>query len=159
MNNFRKKTFFQRIYKELNSNLKNKRIAIFGIAFKKDTCDARESPAIDICKHLLIEGAILNIFDPKTKKQSLISEMKCNGVWSQNFIDKIVQCKSAEDAVVEASAIVIITEWDLFKDLDYAAFYNKVNKPAIIFDGRNLLDHKKIADSGFKLCRIGRKSW
>lgn len=65
MNNYRKKTFFQRIYKELNSNLKNKKFAIFGIAFKKNTCDARETPAIDICKHLLIEGIS---WTPKQKK-------------------------------------------------------------------------------------------
>ena len=68
MNDFRKKTYFQRIFKNLNSNLKGKKIAIFGVAFKKDTCDARESPAIDICKDLLVEGAILNIYDPRTKR-------------------------------------------------------------------------------------------
>ena len=54
MNDYRKKTFFQRIFKNLNENLKGKKIAIFGTAFKKDTCDPRESPAIDICKDLLI---------------------------------------------------------------------------------------------------------
>jgi len=50
-----------------------------------------------------------------------------------------------------------MTEWDIFKDLDYASFYSKVNKPALIFDGRNILDEKKITNAGFKLCRIGRK--
>lgn len=68
MNNFRKKNFFQRIFKALNSNLKKKQLCILGTAFKKDTCDARESPAVDICYDLLIEGAILNIYDPKTTR-------------------------------------------------------------------------------------------
>lgn len=59
--------------------------------------------------------------------------------------------------MVGCSAIVIITEWDEFKELDYASFYNKVSKPALIFDGRNILDEKKIGSTGFKLCRIGKK--
>jgi UDPglucose 6-dehydrogenase len=54
MNNFRKQTFFKRVYLHLNSNLKGKKLAIFGTAFKKETCDARESPAIDICRYLLL---------------------------------------------------------------------------------------------------------
>lgn len=71
MNNYRKKKFFQRVFHELNSNLKGKKLAILGTAFKKNTCDARESPAVNICYDLLIEGAILNIYDPKTTKQSV----------------------------------------------------------------------------------------
>lgn len=71
MNNYRKKKFFQRVFYELNSNLKGKKLAILGTAFKKGTCDARESPAIDICKDLLIEGAILQIYDPKTTRNSV----------------------------------------------------------------------------------------
>ncbi len=78
MNDYRKKTFFQRVFKELNSNLKGKKLAILGTAFKKDTCDARESPAIDICKDFLVEGAILNVYDPKTTRATFISEMKYN---------------------------------------------------------------------------------
>lgn len=68
MNTYRKSMFFKRVYKELNSNLKGKKLAIFGTAFKKGTCDARDSPAIDICRDLLEEGAILQVYDVKTKK-------------------------------------------------------------------------------------------
>ncbi len=68
MNDHRKKKFFQRVFLELHSNLKGKKLAIFGTAFKQGTNDARESPAIDICKDLLIEGAILQIYDPKTPR-------------------------------------------------------------------------------------------
>ena len=71
MNNHRKKMFFRRVYNQLNSNLKGKKLAIFGTAFKKGTCDARESPAIDICKDLLIEGAILHLVDPKTTRDNV----------------------------------------------------------------------------------------
>jgi UDPglucose 6-dehydrogenase len=71
MNDYRKKTFFQKVYRELHSNLKGKKLAIFGTAFKKGTCDARESPALDICKDLLIEGAILHLFDPKTTRSNV----------------------------------------------------------------------------------------
>lgn len=69
MNDHRKKKFFQRVFNQLNSNLKGKKLAIFGTAFKKDTCDARESPAIGICRDFLIEGAILQIYDPKTTRE------------------------------------------------------------------------------------------
>jgi UDPglucose 6-dehydrogenase len=72
MNNYRKQTFFKRVYLNLNSNLKGKKLAIFGIAFKKETCDARESPAIDICRYLLLEGAILHLVDPKTTRNNVI---------------------------------------------------------------------------------------
>lgn len=78
MNDYRKKSYFQRVFHELNSNLKGKKIAILGTAFKKGTCDARESPAIDICKDLLIEGAILQIYDPKCTRSGFIYEMKYN---------------------------------------------------------------------------------
>jgi UDPglucose 6-dehydrogenase len=72
MNDYRKKTYFQRVFHELNSNLKGKKLAILGTAFKKGTCDARESPAIDICKDLLIEGAILQIYDPKCTRNGVL---------------------------------------------------------------------------------------
>lgn len=71
MNDHRKKKFFQRVFVQLNSNLKGKRLAIFGTAFKKDTSDARESPAINICRDFLIEGAILQIYDPKTTRSQV----------------------------------------------------------------------------------------
>ena len=66
MNEFRKKNFFLRIYRELNQNLKGKKICVFGTAFKKDTNDPRESPAVEICNYMLLEGATLHIHDPKT---------------------------------------------------------------------------------------------
>ena len=66
MNEFRKKNFFLRVYKALNHNLVKKKLCIFGTAFKKDTNDPRESPAVEICNYLLLEGAVLHIHDPKT---------------------------------------------------------------------------------------------
>lgn len=115
MNDHRKKKFFQRVFLELHSNLKGKKLAIFGTAFKQGTNDARESPAIDICKDLLIEGAILQIYDPKTPRDRFIYEMKYNEVWKDSFDEKIIQVNSPEEAVNDASAILIITEWGIFK--------------------------------------------
>lgn len=71
MNDYRKKNFFESMFKSMNCNLKNKKLAIFGVSFKKDTNDARESPAIQICHYLLEEGAILNLYDPKTTLESV----------------------------------------------------------------------------------------
>lgn len=142
MNNYRKKKFFQRVFHELNSNLKGKKLAILGTAFKKNTNDARESPAVNICHDLLIEGAILNIYDPKTTKQSFINEMKYVELWRDSFEEKIVEFKSAEEAINDTHAILILTEWDEFKTLPYASYYSNVHKPAYIFDGRSILNEE-----------------
>ena len=77
MNDYRKKNFFESMFKSMNCNLKHKKLAIFGVSFKKDTNDARESPAIQICQSLLEEGAILNIYDPKTSVESVCVSIYC----------------------------------------------------------------------------------
>ncbi len=75
--------FFRLVYNQLCSNLKGKKLAIFGTAFKKGTCDARESPSIDICKDLLIEGAVLHLVDPKaTRDNVLIGLLSLSGKWN-----------------------------------------------------------------------------
>jgi UDPglucose 6-dehydrogenase len=128
-----------------------KKIAVFGFAFKKDTSDTRESPAISVCSQLGEEGAVLRIFDPRVSRAQILedlqSTMKC---------ERVEVCESPEEAATHAHAIVITTEWDMFRDLDYGDILSRMNKPAFLFDGRNVLNHAKLVEMGFNVKAIGK---
>ncbi|OHE73860.1 MAG: UDP-glucose 6-dehydrogenase [Verrucomicrobia bacterium GWF2_51_19] len=151
MNNFQKNRFVQRIVKNMFNTIANKKIAIFGFAFKKDTNDTRETPAIDVCNGLLTERANLAIYDPKVPA-------------SQVFADLNLSPNDAAVAVVDdpykaaqgAHAIVILTEWDCFKTLDYEKIYASMAKPAFCFDGRNVLPLRAMQELGFHSFAIGK---
>ncbi len=83
--------------------------------------------------------------------------MKYSQVWSQSFSDYIIEFESAQEAVNDTYAILVITEWDQFKTLPYERFYSKMHKPAYIFDGRNLLDEDNLTRIGYNYVRIGKK--
>ena len=145
---------------------------MFGFAFKKDTGDTRESAAIDVAKHLLDEGASLSIYDPKVPSDQIqrdlggdfLVENPQEGVSSvTNGHDlhgndaNVVRVKSCPYAAAKnAHAIVVCTEWDEFKDYDYEKIYENMEKPAFIFDGRKILDHKKLIQIGFRVETIGK---
>lgn len=82
--------------------------------------------------------------------------MKYKEVWQERFEERIIQFNSAEEAVKDSSAIIINTEWDEFKTLNYASYYPVMKKPAYIFDGRNILEEEAIEKLGFRYCRIGK---
>jgi UDPglucose 6-dehydrogenase len=148
MNERQKSRFVQRIVKEMFNTVAGKKIALFGFAFKANTGDTRESPAIDITKKLLEERAIVSITDPKALNNAKID---LKGI-DQNVLYEPDPCKAAE----EASAIAVMTEWEEFKTLDYERIYQSMKKPAFIFDGRNILDHKQLYEIGFNVYPIGK---
>jgi len=148
MNEHQKSRFVQRIVKEMFNTVAGKKIALLGFAFKANTGDTRESPAIDITKKLLEERAIVSITDPKALKHAKI-ELK--GI-DQNVLYEPDPYKAAE----EASAIALMTEWEQFKTLDYERIYQSMKKPAFIFDGRNILNHKHLYEIGFNVYPIGK---
>lgn len=150
MNEYQKRRFSHKIIDRLYGNLKGKKIAIWGFAFKEDTNDTRESPAISVCKYLLGESAHLSIFDPKVSetqaRQDLGLDDACKSIdWAG----------SSYEAAKDAHAIVVLTAWGEFASYDYAKIYATMPKPAWIFDGRNCLDHKALQNMGFKIERIG----
>lgn len=149
MNDYQKRRFSQRIVESLFNTLSGKRIAILGFAFKKDTNDARESPAIRVCKDLLKEEAHLAIYDPKVEKAT-IDEALTDSQKPYEY------CEDAYEAAKGAHALVILTEWDAFKALDYQRLYATMAKPAFVFDGRNILDLKHLQSLGFKTYGIGK---
>ena len=128
----------------------DKKIAIFGFAFKADTGDTRESPAINICTMLLEEHAKLAIHDPKAlpnAKRDLA-----------NFSNSIEYVENPYEAVKGAHAIAVLTDWKEFRSLDYKKIYESMEKPAFIFDGRNLLDHQSLFDLGFNVFPLGQQA-
>ncbi|MDD3154256.1 MAG: nucleotide sugar dehydrogenase [Victivallaceae bacterium] len=148
INDYQQRRFVQRVMNALFHTLAGKRLAIFGFAFKADTGDTRESPAAAIAKMLLEEHAKLAIYDPKAMANAR-AELASYG-------DAVEFSNSAAEAARGAHAILILTEWAQFRDFDYAGFYQQMEKPAFLFDGRNLLDHQMLHKIGFTVCPVGR---
>ncbi len=148
INTYQKQRFVSRMIKSMFNTVVDKKIAILGFAFKANTGDTRESPAIDICKQLLEECASLTISDPKAIKNAKKD--------LEQFIDKIEFEPDPYAAAANAHALAILTEWEEYKSLDYKKIFDTMIKPAFIFDGRNILDHQQLFDIGYNVCAIGK---
>ncbi|MFC1881523.1 UDP binding domain-containing protein [Thermodesulfobacteriota bacterium] len=118
------------------------------IYVKADTGDIRESPAIFIAKKLIEEKAQVVITDPKALGNAKADLHGLNGKLS--FIEDPYKAAGGCDA------IAVVTEWDLYRDLDYEKIFNSMRKPSFIFDGRNILDHQKLFQIGFNVYPIGK---
>ena len=140
-----------RIVKELFNTVADKKIAVLGFAFKKDTNDTRESAAIFVCQDLIEERAKLSIYDPKVGSAQI-----CKDLAIESDHPNVEFATSAAQAAVGAHALLVLTEWDEFRELDFEAIYESMVKPAWIFDGRSLLDHAKLRQIGFKVYSIGK---
>ncbi len=151
MNDWQKHRFAERVLRTLFNTVTGKRIAVLGFAFKKDTNDTRESAAIYVCQDLLEERASLSIYDPKVTTAQM-----CTDLGIDPASPNVEFATSAEQAAQGAHALLVLTEWDEFRKLDFDAIYKSMVKPAWIFDGRSLLDHKKLREIGFKVYSIGK---
>jgi UDPglucose 6-dehydrogenase len=154
MNDHQKKSFAARIIHSMFNTVTAKKIAVFGFAFKKDTGDVRETPAITICDMLMQDGAVVHVYDPKVTRESAMQEMKYHDIEIPE--ERFIFSSSPEEAVADAHAIVVLTEWDEFKTYDYHKFHQTMMKPAFLFDGRNLLDADKLASIGFEVHLLGK---
>jgi len=154
MNEHQKLTFGGKIISSLFNTVTNKKIAILGFAFKKDTGDVRETPAITVCDMLLQDGALVTVYDPKVKKEDAMAEFKYHNM--QVDESRLIFATSAQEAVDGAHALVVLTEWDAFKGYDYQELYAKMMKPAFLFDGRSILNHTELEDIGFEVHAIGK---
>jgi UDPglucose 6-dehydrogenase len=154
MNEHQKQTFAGNIISTLFNTVTCKKIAILGFAFKKDTGDVRETPAVTVCNMLLQDGANVTVYDPKVKREDALAEFK----YHKMSVDesRLAFAKSPEEAVDGAHALVVLTEWDEFKNYPYDDFYSKMMKPAFLFDGRSILDHTRLEDIGFEVHAIGK---
>ena len=145
VNEIQKKVLVQKLKKYYNGDLKGKHFAMWGLAFKPETDDIREAPALYIIDELLKEGATISVFDPEGMKnvKALIG-------------DKITYGADAYDILDNADALLIVTEWSAFRTPDFDKITDRL-KNKVIFDGRNLYDLQKMVDLGFYYNSIGRK--
>ena len=152
MNDYQKRRFARRILSKMFNTVSDKKIAVLGFAFKKDTNDTRESAAIYVCKDLLDEQAQISIYDPKVTEAQIRRDLAL-----ADDDSSVSVCADAYEAVQDAHAVLILTEWDEFKALDYKKIHDHMQLPAFLFDGRNLLDLDAMRAIGFDASGIGRR--
>lgn len=145
VNEIQKKVLVEKMRAYYGGHLKEKKIAIWGLAFKPETDDIREAPALYIIEELLKDGAIITVYDPEA-----MAHVK------KLFGDQIAFASTQYDALQDAEALVIITEWSAFRTPDFEQM-EKAMKHKVIFDGRNLYDLQKMIDLGYYYNSIGRK--
>jgi UDPglucose 6-dehydrogenase len=151
MNDYQKHRFCRHIISSMFNTVSDKKIAVLGFAFKKDTNDTRESAAIYICKDLLEEQAEVAIYDPKVEVEQIQRDL---GIDSDN--KQVRFCTDAYEATKDAHAVLILTEWDAFKALDYQRIFEQMQQPAFLFDGRNIVDLEAMRAIGFEASGIGK---
>ena len=160
MNDYQKESFARRVIHDMFDTVAGKHLAMFGYAFKKDTGDTRETAAAYVSKILLEEQAHIVAYDPKTTETSMYMELEYTCGVSEATCPQLkkdmVMVKDPYEAAKGAHAILVMTEWDMFKDLDYERIYADMQKPAFLFDGRNILDHAKLRKIGFQVYAIGK---
>jgi UDPglucose 6-dehydrogenase len=148
LNRWQQSRFVATILSNMFGTVAGKRIALLGFAFKADTGDTRESPAISVARGLAEEQAIVVVSDPK----ALANARKDLG----DLGDQVVYEPDPYKAAEGAHAVAILTEWKLYRELDYSRILKSMQAPAFLFDGRNLLDHKALFDLGFNVFAIGK---
>jgi len=158
MNDWQKKRFANKMISKMFNTISGKKIAMLGFAFKKDTGDTRETAALYVAQHLLNERALVSIHDPQVEDEQIKYDFKEYKVLDpeMKFEDYVTLEKDPYKAVAGSHAIAVMTEWDEFKKLDYQRMYDSMQKPAFIFDGRNILDGPKLQKIGFEVYAIGK---
>ncbi|MFO7903454.1 MAG: nucleotide sugar dehydrogenase [Planctomycetota bacterium] len=167
MNQHQRARFAGRIVRTMFNTVSDKRIAIWGFAFKKDTNDTRESAAIYVCRDLLREHARLVIYDPRVAAQRIRHDLEqacrhpetgeISAMDREVLEHNVTIAENASDAARHAHAIAVLTEWDEFAQVDFADIRRSMPSPAFLFDGRNLLDHQRLVELGFDVHAIGKR--
>ncbi|KAL8124663.1 UDP-glucose 6-dehydrogenase 5 [Apium graveolens] len=166
INDYQKSRFVNRVVASMFNTVSGKKVSILGFAFKKDTGDTRETPAIDVCKGLLADKAQISIYDPQVTEEQMQRDLSMNKFdWdhprhlqpmSPTAGKQVSVVWDAYAATKDAHAVCILTEWDEFKTLDYQKIYDNMQKPAFLFDGRNVVDVEKCREIGFIVYSIGK---
>jgi len=160
MNDYQKRRFSSIMIQRMFNSVTGKKLAMFGFAFKKDTGDTRETASVYVGRDLIEEGANLHVYDPQVNREQMwvefdyscdITEKTCPGVGEQ-----VTTSPDPYAAAKDAHAIAIMTEWDMFKTLDYQKLYDSMLKPAFLFDGRNIIDREAMEKIGFEVYQIGK---
>ncbi len=137
--------FVQKILKEFNENLTGKTFAVWGLSFKPKTNDMRNAPSVNIINELLKYSAKIKVYDPKAMNNA-----------KDCLSDKVFYAENSYDALKDADALLLLTEWNEFRHPDFEKVKSLLKTPAI-FDGRNQYDGKLLNKMGFKYYSIGNK--
>lgn len=157
LNDHQKRRFADNLISTLYNTVSGKKIGFLGWAFKKDTNDTRESAAIYVADHLLNEQANIAVYDPKVSNDKILSDLNYLNTRSEEENNALVTVtETPYEALKDAHAVAIMTEWDEFKTYDWKKIYNNMKKPAFIFDGRNILDESEMEAIGFEYSSIGK---
>lgn len=143
VNEAQKSVLFDKLYKKFSGNLKNKKIALWGLAFKPETDDMREAPALVLIDKLVEAGCDVKVFDP-------VAMNECR----RRVDDKVKYAKDMYDATVDADALMLVTEWKTFRLPSWEVLARSMRNKLVI-DGRNIYDRCELAELGFDYCKIG----
>jgi UDPglucose 6-dehydrogenase len=149
INEYQKERFVLNMLRAMFNTLAGKKICLFGFAFKADTGDTRQSPAIDVARRLLEEHAEVVVTDPQALANA--REDLAGAEKGLAFVE------DPYEAVRGCHAVAVMTEWNLYRGLDYRRILDLMVKPAFIFDGRNILDHRALFELGFNVYPIGKR--
>ena len=159
INYWQQKRIYEIIVRKLFGNLADKKIAILGFAFKENTNDTRESPSIEICKNLLNEGAFLSIHDVKVTKEIIEKNLfENNQIFGENFElnkNRWDYQSNLYEAINNADAVILLTEWEIYKNIDWERVSSNVKKPFWVFDTRFILQEKKLKELGINIWQLG----
>ncbi len=144
VNKIQKSIIVTKILKYFNNDINDRTIALWGLAFKPNTDDMREAPSLVIIKKLLEKGAKIKAYDPVAMKEA-----------KRIIGDTIVYTKDNYEALIDADALVVVTEWNEFRLLNYNVL-SKLMKSKVIFDGRNIYEQNEMIEHGFVYYGIGR---
>lgn len=156
MNDHQKSRFAEKIIQTMYNTVNGKNIAFLGWAFKKDTNDTRESAAIYVADYLLDEEANIIVYDPKVPAEQIYKDLDYLGTRSAEDNRRLVKVvNDPYEAMQNAHAIAVLTEWDEFKEYDWSKIKENMKKPSFVFDGRKLLVNNNMEKQGFQYYAIG----
>lgn len=143
MNETQKSILYEKLLKHFGGDLKGRTVALWGLAFKPETDDMREAPALVLIDRLLKAGCTVKVYDP-------IAMSECR----RRIGDAVVYCKDMYEAAVDADALLLVTEWKEFRMPSWDVL-GKLLKNKVMVDGRNIYDSEELAEHGFKYYKIG----
>jgi UDPglucose 6-dehydrogenase len=156
MNDHQKRRFSNNIVQTLYNTVSDKKITFLGWAFKKDTNDTRESAAIYVADDLINENAKIAVYDPKVSRKKMLADLDyLESRTTEKNASSMLSSENPYEACKEAHAIAVMTEWDEFVQYDWQRIYDSMQKPAFVFDGRNVLNGPALEKIGFVYQSIG----
>lgn len=157
INDYQKRRFAENIIQTLFNTVAGKKLTFLGWAFKKDTNDTRETAAMYVADFLIEETAFVHAYDPKVSEVQMLTDLNYIGSRSEELNKKHLKVEQDPyEACKNSHAIAVLTEWDEFADYDWKRIYQNMNKPAFVFDGRNILDATKLRQIGFVVYQVGK---